>query len=148
MSLPQTIYLKIWLSFSLLTVRKKNRNGVGRGPVVHKKIERHRIQDAERLHDDYFSISPVYNEELFKRGFRLSRSSFLRIFSSIQKNPYLKQCRDCTGKLGPTGLQKATETICVLVYGCAYDSFDEYLRLGASTIDKSAKDFAETVLNC
>ena len=45
-------------------------------------------------------------------------------------------------------LQKATPAMRVIAYGWASDSSDEYLRLGASTIDRIVKKLVETFVDC
>lgn len=119
----------------------------GSRPGRAANIDRNRLQGAQRLFEDYFSSEPVYNEALFKRRFRISRRSFFRIYDVLKTYRYFTQRRDCTGKLGLTGLQKATAAMRCLAYGCASDSVDEYLRIGSSTTDQCLQEFVTVVVD-
>jgi hypothetical protein len=97
--------------------------------------------------EDYFGPNPVYNEDLFRRRFRMRKSLFLRIMESVvNKNPYFVQKPNCTGKLGLSPYQKVTAALQQLAYGIIADLTDEYLRIGESTATLSMKRFCRAVV--
>jgi hypothetical protein len=49
-------------------------------------ILRDRLAGHERLIKDYFSENPVYNERMFERRFRMSRSLFEKIGRDLQEH--------------------------------------------------------------
>lgn len=80
----------------------------GSRPGKSPNIERGHIEGDARLRADYFCDNPVYGPALFKRRFRVSRATFNRILSSLAAyDPYFVQSRNCTGRIGLSGLQKA-----------------------------------------
>ncbi|KAE8908981.1 hypothetical protein PF005_g10422 [Phytophthora fragariae] len=53
---------------------------------------------AELFYRDYFSASPTYNGEHFRRRFRMNRDLFKKFASDIEcHDPYFRQKADCTG---------------------------------------------------
>ncbi|KAJ9567906.1 hypothetical protein OSB04_003872 [Centaurea solstitialis] len=96
--------------------------------------DRGREEGHDKLVADYFSDNPVYNDEDFKRRFRMSRRLFVRIVSDLEREfEYFKQQWDARGVKGFSPLQKCTSAIRQLAYGTASDSMDEYLRMGETT---------------
>ena len=68
-------------------VQKQRSSSSRRGSVVgHTPVNRDYILSHERLFQDYFTQSPVYNAKLFGRRFRMSRSFFLRIQSKVESH--------------------------------------------------------------
>ena len=52
-------------------------------------IDRNHLVGHGRLYDDYFAKEPVYPPKLFRRRFRMRRSLFLRILSTVEVHePY------------------------------------------------------------
>ncbi|KAL5834043.1 hypothetical protein ACOSQ3_017717 [Xanthoceras sorbifolium] len=89
----------------------------------HNVIHRGREEVAHNLWADYFAENPRYNELMFRRRFRMSRSLFLRIANEVDN--YFVQRRDGLGRLGLSSLQKITSVFRML----AYEVFGErYLR--------------------
>jgi hypothetical protein len=86
---------------------KKGSSGsrIGRSPNLRRDFESAHIQ----LVADYFSESPVYNSEMFERGFRMSKELFLKICSEMKAfNPLFEQRKDAISKPGLSPLQKCT----------------------------------------
>ena len=52
---------------------------------------------------------------------------------------------DAFGRRGLSLLQKCTTTIRILAYGSPFDSVDEYVRIGESTVVECLKDFVKGV---
>ena len=100
-------------------VQKQRSSSSRRGSVVGRTlVNRDYIQGHERLFQDYFAHSPVYNAKLFRRRFRMNCSLFLRIQSEVEAHdPYFVQRRNCAGVLGLSSLQKITVALRMLAYG-------------------------------
>ena len=111
-------------------------------------IERNREEGHVRLWNDYFSETPTYPENFFRRRFRMNKPLFMRIVDRLSDEvPYFRQKKDALGRLGLSSLQKCTAAIRVLAYGTAADTVDEYLRLGESTTRKCLEHFVEGIIN-
>ncbi|XP_028076400.1 uncharacterized protein LOC114278528 [Camellia sinensis] len=96
----------------------------------HAIIYRNRIQGHKRLYQDYFSETPTYPPNLFRRRFRMSRCLFLLILSTVKAyDPYFVQKKDVVGVLGLSSFQKMTAAMRMLAYGVAADSVDDYVRI-------------------
>lgn len=67
----------------------------------------------------------------------------MRLYGALQTNIFLVQKKDCKGRFGISGLQKATAGNRILAYECVSDAMDEYLRLGASTTDRCVSEFVK-----
>ncbi|XP_028068936.1 uncharacterized protein LOC114271522 [Camellia sinensis] len=122
--------------------------GLRRGSIQgHTVIYRNRIQGHKRLYQDYFSETPIYPPNLFRRRFRMSRYLFLRILSMVEAyDPYFVQKKDAIGVLGLSSLQKMTAAMRMLAYGVAADSVDDYVRIGESTAIESLQRFVQAVV--
>ena len=93
-----------------------------------------------RLFHDYFADKPVYDDQLFRRIYRMRRHLFLRLVDRISHfDPWFLQAPDATGRLGLFTLQKCTAAIRMLAYGVPADACDEYVRLGESTVVEAMK---------
>ncbi|XP_073063962.1 uncharacterized protein [Primulina eburnea] len=113
----------------------------------HVVINRDRLAAEQRVYNDYFSESPMYNESMFKRRFRMSRRLFLRIMESVQQHDnYFVQKVDALGRPGLSPYQKITAAMRILAYGMAADSTDEYIKIGESTAIESLKRFCRAVV--
>uniref|UniRef100_A0A0D2ZTF0 DDE Tnp4 domain-containing protein n=1 Tax=Brassica oleracea var. oleracea TaxID=109376 RepID=A0A0D2ZTF0_BRAOL len=111
-------------------------------------IERNREEDHLQLWNDYFSDTPTYPENLFKRRFRMNKTLFMRIVDRFSNEVrFFRQKQDVTGRLGLSALQKCTAAIRVLAYGYVLDAIDEYLRLGATTARLCVENFVEAIIN-
>uniref|UniRef100_A0A0D3C2K7 DDE Tnp4 domain-containing protein n=1 Tax=Brassica oleracea var. oleracea TaxID=109376 RepID=A0A0D3C2K7_BRAOL len=111
-------------------------------------IKRNREEGNLRLWNDYFSDTPTYPENLFRRRFRMNKPLFLRIVDRLSNEvQFFRQKKDGLGRLGLSTLQKCTTAIRVLAYGSALDAVDEYLRLGESTARLCVENFVEAIIN-
>jgi len=123
------------------------RNVHGGSVPGHRVIHRDREVAGQRLFSDYFSENPTYNEEMFRRRFRMSRSLFIRIVNSVKSHDgYFEQRCDATGKLGLSTLQKATAAFRVLAYALPADAVDEYINIGESTTIECVKQFCRAIV--
>ena len=111
-------------------------------------IERNREESHVRLWNDYFSETPTYLENIFRRRFRMKKPLFMHIVDRLSNEvQFFRQKKDALGRLGLSTLQKCTAAIRVLAYGTAADTVDEYLRLGESTTRKCVEHFVEGIIN-
>ncbi|XP_042408037.1 uncharacterized protein LOC121997600 [Zingiber officinale] len=110
-------------------------------------VQRNREAEHERLVNDYFSITPVYHDEIFRRRFRMRRELFLRIVNALENHSTIFQQRDdAVRRKGLSPLQKCTAAIHQLAYGVPADRLDEYLRMGESTAIRCLFKFYEYVI--
>jgi len=118
----------------------------GGSSIGRRVINRERQQGHERLVKDYFSENPIYNDELFRRRFRMRRSLFLRIVEAVEvHDEFFIQKRDAAMVLGLSPFQKVTAAIRQLAYGSPADAIDEYVRIGESTALESLRRFCLAV---
>uniref|UniRef100_A0A2N9HAH3 DDE Tnp4 domain-containing protein n=1 Tax=Fagus sylvatica TaxID=28930 RepID=A0A2N9HAH3_FAGSY len=111
-------------------------------------IPRDFVQATERIIRDYFAEPPLYPPNIFRRRFRMSRSLFLRIKSTLEATePYFVQRRNAAGKLGLSSIQKMTAAIRMLAYGTTADLCDEYVSIGETTAMKCVKKFVKAVIS-
>ncbi|XP_013695575.2 putative nuclease HARBI1 isoform X1 [Brassica napus] len=111
-------------------------------------IERNREEGDLHLWNDYFSDTPTYPENLFRRRFRMNKPLFMRIVDRLSNEvEFFRQKRDALGRLSLSPLQKSTTAIRVLAYGSAADVVDEYLRLGETTTRLCVEHFVEAIIN-
>jgi hypothetical protein len=88
----------------------------------------------QRLMEHYFGARPLYDEQLFRRRFRMGQPLFLRIAEAVENfDEYFTLRADALGKLGVRPLVKITAALRMLAYGAAADCNDEYLQLSEST---------------
>ncbi|XP_048605481.1 uncharacterized protein LOC125582999 [Brassica napus] len=110
-------------------------------------IERNREAGHDRLWNDYFSEDSTFSPHLFRRRFRMNKELFLRIVHGLSEYiPFFQQRRDATGRFGLSPLQKCTAAICMLAYGSAADTVDEYLRLGETTALSCLHNFTDRII--
>lgn len=124
--------------------KSRHRGSVGGRIVIRRDI----AKGGERLFEDYFSRNPVYDEKLFRRRFRMQRSLFLRILSTLKQQPgtFFQQSKDAIGRNGLTPIQKMTAALRQLAYGVSADATDEYIRIGESTAMVCLKSFCREVI--
>lgn len=123
-----------------------HRGGSAVGKRPNKWRGRH--EAAARLHNDYFSETPVYDEADFRRRFRMSRPLFMRIHNQVlSSNPYFTQRNDACGVPGLNSFQKMTAAMRMLSYGIPADLLDDMVRMGEQTILDSLKEFTNSVVN-
>ncbi|KAL6580257.1 hypothetical protein OROMI_008281 [Orobanche minor] len=118
------------------------------GSVInHRMFNRNREEGHARLYHDYFSDTPTYPEESFRRRFRMRRSLFLRIQEAVTVHDnYFTQRNDAVGVRGLSSLQKMTAALRMLAYGTPADAIDDYVRIGESTAIESLKKFVKAIV--
>uniref|UniRef100_A0A0D3AM82 DDE Tnp4 domain-containing protein n=1 Tax=Brassica oleracea var. oleracea TaxID=109376 RepID=A0A0D3AM82_BRAOL len=111
-------------------------------------IERNREEGNVRLWNDYFSETPTYTQNLFRRRFRMNKPLFMRIVDRLSNEvEFFRQKKDALGRSSLSPLQKCTAVIRVLAYGSTADVVDEYLRLGETTTRSCVEHFVEGIIS-
>ncbi|XP_022027888.1 uncharacterized protein LOC110929079 [Helianthus annuus] len=111
------------------------------------RINRDRQGAHEKLVNDYFSDEPLYNADIFRRRFRMSRRLFTRIANDLAGlDPFFTQRPDARNYEGFTTLQKCTAAIRPLAYGTVADALDEYLQMSARTTRECLYRFCHNVV--
>ena len=130
-------------------LRSQQHNLVSHGGSVpgHIFVNRDREAADHRLFNDYFADNPLYNEDQFRRRYRMRRSLFLRIVDAVKDHDqYFQQRRDHAGRLGLSSNQKVTAVFRILAYGFPADAADEYVKIGESTTIESLKRFCRAIV--
>ncbi|XP_074355634.1 uncharacterized protein LOC141695274 [Apium graveolens] len=111
-----------------------------------QSIYRNREAGHQRLVNDYFSLNPVYPENIFRRRFRMGRHAFLRIVDVVSNfDPYFQQRIDVVGRKGLSPLKKCTAAMRMLAYGVSANAVDDYVRIGENTAVECLKKFVSAV---
>ncbi|XP_048622367.1 putative nuclease HARBI1 [Brassica napus] len=111
-------------------------------------IERNREEGDVRLWNDYFSDTPTYPQNIFRRRFRMNKPLFMRIVDRFSNEvEFFRQKKDALGRLSLSPLQKCTAAIRVLAYGTAADAVDEYIRIGETTTRSCVEHFVDGIIN-
>ena len=105
-----------------------------RGGYTRRYINRDHEEDHNRLFAKYFSDSPLYTDEQFRRRFRMRKHLFLRIVEALGDwSPYFRLRRDAFSKVGLSPLQKCTAAIRMLAYATPADLMDESFGVAETT---------------
>ncbi|KAH9108181.1 hypothetical protein AeMF1_016608, partial [Aphanomyces euteiches] len=113
-----------------------------------RTVQRDREHAHIRLFNDYFSESPVYDGNRFRRRFRMSRSLFNRVMEGvILQDEFFTQRSDAAGRIGLSPLQKCVAALRMLCYGLAANAVDEYIKIGESTAMESFKRFNAAIID-
>jgi len=117
-------------------------------PRAKRRLIRRDRQEAHKhLFRDYFSEDSIYNEQHFRRRFRMRKHLFIHIMEALgNHSDYFQLKYDAAGNHGLTPLTKCTAALRMLAYGISTDSFDEYLKIGESTSVQCLKRFAKGVI--
>ncbi|CAM8886761.1 unnamed protein product [Rhodiola kirilowii] len=95
---------------------------------------RERLSRGKNLMEDYFVDRSIFNEDDFRRRYRMRPHVFNRIMTALcTQDSYWHQKADATGLLGLLPQQKMTAALRMLAYGAAADQCAEICRMGEST---------------
>ena len=73
----------------------------------------------------------------------------MRLVDRVSRfDPWFLQASNAIGRLGLSTLQKSTAAIQMLAYGVPADAFDEYVRLGESTLLEAMKRWVAAIHAC
>ena len=110
-------------------------------------ILRDSVAANERIHSDYFSEDPLFNDKIFRQRFRMVKPLSERILTQLQQHDdYFVQKPDAVGAAGLSGIQKMTAALRMLAYGMPADSVDEYVKIEKSTAIESLMRFCRGVV--
>ncbi|WVZ94730.1 hypothetical protein U9M48_040594, partial [Paspalum notatum var. saurae] len=113
----------------------------------HAVKNRKREEVNEEIMRNYFNDPPLFDDEYFRRRFRMRKSLFLRIVQDVTaRNKYFKQKRNAANKLGFTPIHKCLVAMRMLAYGGIADALDDTYMMSESTVLKTLKEFANTVI--
>ena len=101
-----------------------------------------------KLWNDYFSETPTYPHNIFRRRFRMNKSLFLAIVDRLsQEFEFFQLKEDASGRSTLSPLQKCTAAIRQLAYGGAADAIDEYVRMAETTARKCLHHFTAGIIH-
>ncbi|XP_025828639.1 uncharacterized protein LOC112903610 [Panicum hallii] len=96
---------------------------------------------------DYFAHVPVFAEDIFRRRFRMCKAMFLDISNDLnQEFEYFQRRSNHAGVPGFATIQKVTAAVRMLAYSGAADMFDEYVRMGESTMIECLNHFTRVAI--
>uniref|UniRef100_A0A0D3CPF9 Harbinger transposase-derived protein n=1 Tax=Brassica oleracea var. oleracea TaxID=109376 RepID=A0A0D3CPF9_BRAOL len=111
-------------------------------------IEREREEGQDQLWSDYFSETPTFPHNIFRRRFRMNKTLFLRIVHRLsQEVEYFQPREDAAERSSISPLQKCTASIRQLAYGGGADTVDEYVQLGETTARKCLHQFTNGIIH-
>ena len=103
-------------------------------PRRRQNVERLRESRGHNLMEDYFIERPIFDEQAFRRRYRMSMNLFNRILTDLcNHDNFWRQRSDATGLVGLLPQQKMTAALRMLAYGSAADQCAEITRMGEST---------------
>lgn len=112
-----------------LQERRKRCRSFGRRYIPRPREARH-----SDLYASYFSDSPIYTDEMFRRRFRMNRPLFIQIVEALGNwSSYFTTRLDCTGRESLSLIQKCYAALRMLAYGTPANELDDNLKLAAST---------------
>ena len=119
----------------------------GSTPGKKRNLDRSHLECHEKLWNKYFSENPRYDEQTFRRRFRMSSRLFRRIHDAMKLHDiYFMQKRDAIGRLGLSSYQKITAAIRMLAYAMPADILEDVMGMAESTILESFARFVKLLL--
>ncbi|WVZ69421.1 hypothetical protein U9M48_018209, partial [Paspalum notatum var. saurae] len=106
------------------------------GSVFGHKIYKRDREGAERLlMQKYFDEEPIFDDNQFRRRYRMRKPLFLRIVDDVTAaNSFFKQKRNAAGAKGFSPIHKCTAAMRQI-----------WWMMGESTVLKSVKEFVKTI---
>ncbi|KAH7859286.1 hypothetical protein Vadar_034131 [Vaccinium darrowii] len=100
-------------SYQQMQMRHNQQQGGYVGSVSGQSfIRRDRAAANERIHSDYFSEDPLFNEKIFRQRFRMAKPLFERILTQLQQHDdYFVQKPDAVGAAGLSEDVEAAELL-------------------------------------
>ena len=130
----------VWQVMQSIIEPNTARQSGGSLPGRRPNLPRDRVAAHQRLYEDYFSQSPLYNAQMFRRRFRMRRELFQFVMDGVvDADNYFVQRLDAVKVLGLSTIQKCTAAMRMLCYGLPADALDEYLKIGESTAIEAFK---------
>ncbi|CAN6306492.1 unnamed protein product [Urochloa humidicola] len=138
----------IFVGAMVAALKRKKTKKKFRGSLSGRQsIPRDILSGHEKIYWDYFADKSVYNENHFRRRYRMSRALFLRIVAAVEAHDeYFRQKADAMGRLGASAIQKVVAAFRMLAHGVSADFLDDSVRMGESTIIESLKRFVKAIV--
>ncbi len=102
-------------------------------PKKALNLNRERHGGHKRILRDYFNLTPMYDERLFKQCYMMNKNLFFKTMDTLAKNnSYIVPRRKIVSLLGLLNIQKCITTLGMYVYKMLTNTIDEYYMLGKS----------------
>jgi hypothetical protein len=109
--------------------KKQRGSKVGRLCIPWNRMLNHNMRTR-----DYFAKVPTYLAHLFRSGYRMWQSLFVKIVEACEANAcYFTRRRNATDLIGFNTYQRISTTMRVIAYGIQTNYVDEYHRIGEDT---------------
>ena len=129
------------------TEDEKERRGRGSRPGKMPNRRRDFEHAAQRLFSQYLSDDPLYDDDMFRRRYRVSRRIYRRVHDAVvEHDAYFVQKRNCFGQQGINSHVKITASFRILAYGLPPDAMDDYLSISETTALEAVKRFCSAVV--
>nr|XP_043630531.1 protein ALP1-like [Erigeron canadensis] len=116
-------------------------------PQTRRYTDRRREIGLDTLLNDWFVQQPKYEDDYFRKKFRMDKTMFLDIVRDIEANfPYFQERYDARGRKSFTAIQKCTSAVRQLATGNAPDEYDEYLCMAARTARETLDYFCDAII--
>ncbi|XP_074355703.1 uncharacterized protein LOC141695348 [Apium graveolens] len=120
--------------------------GRGSRPGKSSNHHRERLSRGKNLMKDYFVDRPIFNEDDFRRRYRMRSHIFNRIMTALcTQDSYWHQKIYVIGLPGLLPQQKMTDALRMLAYGAASNQCAEICRIGEPTTLECMKFFCQQV---
>jgi hypothetical protein len=98
-------------------------------------LGRRKSKRRQRLEGYYilYADDPLHGEVVFRRCFGMSWMLFLSIVYVVRRFDTCYICKDCTGMVGLSSLQKCTTPLRMFAYGTLGNAHDDYICMIEST---------------
>lgn len=111
-------------------------------------IYREREKFAQIIYNDYFSPSPTYPPDYFKRRWRMSKYLFEMIRNKIcEFDSFFVQKNDALGRPGLTPEQKIFAALDQICRGVPCDAVDNYCRCSESVARLCLINFVKDIIH-
>jgi hypothetical protein len=135
---------------SLMVFREgRKQRGEATGDVARKKsyINWDRDRARQCIQEDYLRAVPRFNQDDFKRMFRVSRQNYEKIRSILcQSDCFFSDTYDARKRRSISIDAKIMILLKYMAYGTAINSFRDYFQMGESTSRLCLKHFVTGVL--
>nr|XP_043639932.1 uncharacterized protein LOC122611045 [Erigeron canadensis] len=109
---------------------------------TRRYIWRDRHSDHERLMNMYFVDEPMFEDDVFRTRYRMSRRLFLKIVEDITASfPWFCSSANAAGIRGFSAIQKCTCALRQLAYDNLADNYDEGLSFSTRTTRECLDNF-------
>nr|XP_043639516.1 uncharacterized protein LOC122610605 [Erigeron canadensis] len=116
-------------------------------PQTRRYTDRRREIGLATLLNDWFVQEPKYEDDYFRKKFRMDKTMFLDIVRDIEANfPYFQERYDARKRKSFTAIQKCTSAVRQLATGNAPDEYDEYLCMTARTARETLDYFCDAII--